>query len=173
MAKTPARSCSGQRPTPTLPAYRSLAGAIRTRSLIIRWCRRPPVRPAAPSLFFITYYPDDPAPPKEDENFAVEAQAHITMGNLPFGALKALDNMVIGEGGKAASRHRPCETILVNGVCPLPCKPNDPLCVDDPLPPPVVVDPIVPPRRRSSSSSAAAAVRPSAPLAACPKQALG
>ena len=64
------------------------------------------------------------------------------MGNLPFGALKALDNMVIGGGGKVTVA--PCETILVNGVCPLPCKPNDPLCVDDPLPPPVVVDPTDP-----------------------------
>jgi hypothetical protein len=96
-----------------------------------------------PELFFYTII-EDPAPPKEDENFAVEAQAHITMGNLPFGALKALDNMVIGEGGKVTVA--PCETILVNGACPLPCKPNDPLCVDDPLslPLPIVVDPISP-----------------------------
>ena len=85
---------------------------------------------------------EDPTPPKEDENFAVEAQAHITMGDLPFGVLKALDNLVIGGGGKVTVA--PCETILVNGVCPLPCKPNDPLCVDDPLPPPVVVDPADP-----------------------------
>ena len=94
-----------------------------------------------PELFFYIIV-DDPAPPKEDENFAVEAQNHITMGNLPFGALKALDNMVIGEGGKVTVA--PCETILVNGACPLPCKPNDPLCVDDPLPLPIVVDPADP-----------------------------
>ena len=108
----------------------------------------PLVSPAAcstcrPELFFYIIV-DDPVPPKEDENFAVEAQAHITMGDLPFGALKALDNMVIGEGGKVTVA--PCETILVNSVCPLPCKPNDPLCVDDPLPLPlpVVVDPVSP-----------------------------
>ena len=66
----------------------------------------------------------------------------MTMGDLPFGALKALDNMVIGEGGKVTVA--PCETILVNGACPLPCKPNDPLCVDDPMPLPMVVDPTDP-----------------------------
>ena len=73
-------------------------------------------------------------PPRRSRSF--------TMGDLPFGALKALDNMVIGEGGKVTVA--PCETILVNGVCPLPCKPNDPLCVDDPLPLPIVVDPADP-----------------------------
>ena len=93
-----------------------------------------------PELFFTVL--EDPTPPKEDENFAVEAQNHITMGDLPFGALKALDNMVISEDGKVTVA--PCETILVNGVCPLPCKPNDPLCVDDPLPLPIVVDPTSP-----------------------------
>ena len=70
----------------------------------------PLVSPAAcstcrPELFFY-YIIEDPAPPKEDENFAVEAQAHMTMGDLPFGALKALDNMVVGEGGKVIGRAR-------------------------------------------------------------------
>ena len=35
-AKTPARSCSGQRTIPTIPACRLPAGAIPMRSLIIR-----------------------------------------------------------------------------------------------------------------------------------------
>ena len=51
-----------------------------------------------PELFF--YIIDDPAPPKEDENVAVEAQAHIIMGDLPFGALKALDNMCRDRRGR-------------------------------------------------------------------------
>ena len=40
----------------------------------------------------------------------------MTMGDLSFGALKAFDNLVIGEGGEVTVA--PCETILVNGVCP-------------------------------------------------------
>ena len=95
----------------------------------------PVVSPACstcrPELFFTII--EDPTPPKEDENFAVEAQAHAVFGNLLFGALKALDNMVIatGSGGGFIVTIAPCETIMVNGVCPAPCKGNDdPLCRD-------------------------------------------
>ena len=106
----------------------------------------PLVSPAAcstcrPELFFYIIT-EDPAPSHENENAVAEAQSSFMLGALPFGALKALDNMVIGESGKVTVA--PCETILVNGACPLPCKPNDPLCVDDPLPPPIVVDPTDP-----------------------------
>ena len=59
--------------TQTLPACRSPAGAIPMPSLTIRWCRRPPARLAGRILFFTII--EDPTPPKEDENFAVEAQA--------------------------------------------------------------------------------------------------
>ena len=89
-----------------------------------------------PDLEIFYYIIDDPAPPKEDENMATTAALHSLQ--LPFGALKILDNMVIGSDGKVTVM--PCETILVNGACPLPCKPNDPLCVDDPI----VVDPTDP-----------------------------
>ena len=65
----------------------------------------PVVSPACstcrPELFFTII--EDPTPPKEDENFAVEAQAHAVFGNLLFGALKALDNMVIATGSGEAS----------------------------------------------------------------------
>ena len=96
-----------------------------------------------PELFFYIIT-EDPAPSHENENAVAESQSSFMLGALPFGALKALDNMVIGEGGKVTVA--PCETILINGVCPLPCKPNDPLCVDDPLPLPlpIVVDPADP-----------------------------
>ena len=45
-AKTPARSCSGPQTIPTLPACRSPAGAIPTRSLCLIQLCRPLVRPA-------------------------------------------------------------------------------------------------------------------------------
>ena len=94
-----------------------------------------------PDLEIFYYIIDDPVPPKEDENMATTAALHSLQ--LPFGALKALDNLVIDPGtGKVTVA--PCETILVNGMCPMPCKPNDPLCVDDPLPPPVISDPTDP-----------------------------
>ena len=94
-----------------------------------------------PDLEIFYYIIDDPVPPKEDENMATTAALHSLQ--LPFGALKSLDNLVIDPGtGKITVA--PCETILVNGMCPMPCKPNDPLCVDDPLPPPVISDPTDP-----------------------------
>ena len=94
-----------------------------------------------PDLEIFYYIIDDPVPPKEDENMATTAALHSLQ--LPFGALKLLDNLVIDPGtGKITVA--PCETILVNGMCPMPCKPNDPLCVDDPLPPPVISDPTDP-----------------------------
>ena len=86
-----------------------------------------------PELFFYTII-EDPAPPKEDENFAVEAQNHITMGNLPFGELQALDNLVITPEGKI--KVAPCATILVNGECPVPCSAMTaslPSCATDPV----------------------------------------
>jgi PEP-CTERM motif len=97
-----------------------------------------------PDLFFII---EDPAPPHEDENFALEAgNANSQMlASLPFGALKAIDNLVVAvdPGGKPIVTVMPCETIIVNGICPLPCKgDDDPLCKgeSDP-PPPVISDP--------------------------------
>ena len=66
---------------------------------------------------------------------------------LPFDALKLLDNMIItkGAGGDPIVTVMPCETIIVNGVCPLPCTgTDDPLCKDDPLPSPIVTDPTGP-----------------------------
>ena len=90
----------------------------------------------------IFYIIDDPVPPKEDENMATTAALKALQ--LPFGALKALDNLIVtkGAGGMPIVTVMPCETIIVNGVCPMPCKgSDDPLCKDDPLPPPVVVDP--------------------------------
>ena len=53
-----------------------------------------------------------------------EAQSSFTMGNLPFGELKALDNMIVapGVGGGLVVTIAPCETIMVNGICPAPCK---------------------------------------------------
>ena len=91
----------------------------------------------------IFYIIEDPAPSHENDNAVAEAQSSFT-NNLPFGALKALDNMIItaGAGGAPIVTVMPCETIIVNGICPMPCKgDDDPLCKDDPLPPPVVVDP--------------------------------
>ena len=85
-----------------------------------------------PDLFFTII--EDPTPPKEDENFAVEAQNHITMGNLPFGEFQALANMVITPGGEVTVE--PCATILVNGECPIPCSPATaslPSCAIDPV----------------------------------------
>lgn len=105
-----------------------------------------PCSSCRPELFFTII--DDPVPPKEDENFAVEAQNHMTMGNLPFGELKILNNLVVSGNGTVTVM--PCETILVNGVCPLPCKSNDdPLCKDegnitDPLGGLPVIDPTEP-----------------------------
>ena len=90
----------------------------------------------------IFYIIDDPVPPKEDENMATTAALKALQ--LPFGALKALDNLIVtkGAGGVPIVTVMPCETIIVNSVCPMPCKgSDDPLCKDDPLPPPVVVDP--------------------------------
>jgi hypothetical protein len=93
-----------------------------------------------PDLFFIII--EDPAPPHEDENFALDAgNANGKMlSNLPFGELKAIDNLIVktGPGGSPVVTILPCETIIVNGVCPLPCKGNDdPLCKaeGDPIPP--------------------------------------
>ena len=66
------------------------------------------------------------------------------MGNLPFGALKALDNMIVatGVGGGLVVTIAPCETIIVNGVCPAPCKgEDDPLCKDTSEITPVLTDP--------------------------------
>ena len=86
-----------------------------------------------PELFFYTII-EDPTPPKEDENFAVEAQNHMTMGNLPFGELQALVNMVITPSGEVTIE--PCVTILVNGVCPIPCTSTTaslPSCATDPV----------------------------------------
>ena len=99
-----------------------------------------------PDMFFIII--EDPAPPHEDENFALDAgNANGKMlASLPFGELKALDNLVVSTdpGRGTVVTVMPCETIIVNGVCPLPCKgDDDPLCKDskgDPVPP-VISDP--------------------------------
>jgi hypothetical protein len=108
-----------------------------------------PLMPAYPGTLppgccdYVFYYIiDDPQPPKLDENMATTAALHSLQ--LPFGALKALNNLIvtINPGEPPVVTIMPCETIIVNGVCPMPCKGNDdPLCKDDPLPPPVVVDP--------------------------------
>ena len=96
------------------------------------------------------------------------------MGDLSFGALKALDNMVIAMAARGLIvAIAPCETIMVNGVCPAPCKgDDDPLCGDDRNPAgpdrpgrPHVVD-------RTPPSYYGGGGRPGA-LAACPKQSHG
>ena len=95
-----------------------------------------------PELFF--YIIEDPAPSHENENAVAEAQSSFTMSNLSFGALKALDNMIVatGVGGGLVVTIAPCETIMVNGVCPAPCKgEDDPLCKDTSEIPPVLTDP--------------------------------
>ena len=44
--------------------------------------------------------------------------------------IKALDNLSVGAGGGISMM--PCETILVNGICTMPCKDkDDPLCKED------------------------------------------
>ena len=95
-----------------------------------------------PELFF--YIIEDPAPSHENENAVAEAQSSFTIGALPFGALKALDNMIVATGvdGGLIVAIAPCETIMVNGVCPAPCKgEDDPLCKDTSEIPPVLTDP--------------------------------
>ena len=76
----------------------------------------------------IFYIIDDPVPPREDENMATTAALHALQ--LPFGALKALDNLIVtkGAGGVPIVTVMPCETIIVNGVCPMPCKGKTILC---------------------------------------------
>ena len=69
------------------------------------------------------------------------------MGDLPFGALKALDNMVIGDrrGGGLDRHHRAMRDDHRQRRLPSAMQGrDDPLCMDDPLPPPVVVDPTDP-----------------------------
>ena len=87
--------------------------------------------------------PDDPAPPHLDENVATTTNSNIMQ--LPFGALKTLNNVVvsIGQNGTDQITLVPCETILVNGMCPMPCKDkDDPLCKDDPIQtPPILSNP--------------------------------
>ena len=109
-----------------------------------------PIVPAYPGTLppgccdYVFYYIiDDPAPPKLDENMATTAALHSLQ--LPFGALKALNNLIVitSPGGPPIVSIMPCETIIVNGVCPLPCKgTDDPLCKgeSDPVPP-VISDP--------------------------------
>lgn len=95
-----------------------------------------------PDLFFTII--EDPAPSHENENAVAESQSSFTMGNLSFGALKAFDNMVIATGadGGLIVAIAPCETIMVNGACPAPCKgEDDPLCRDASEIPPVLTDP--------------------------------
>jgi hypothetical protein len=95
-----------------------------------------------PELFF--YIIEDPAPSHENENAVAEAQSSFTMSNLSFGALKALDNMIVatGVGGGLVVTIAPCETIMVNGVCPAPCKgEDDPLCRDASEIPPILTEP--------------------------------
>jgi PEP-CTERM motif len=96
-----------------------------------------------PELFFYIIT-EDPAPSHENENAVAEAQSSFTMRNLPFGALKALDNMIIATGadGGLIVAIAPCETIMVNGICPSPCKgADDPLCRDASEVPPTLSEP--------------------------------
>lgn len=95
-----------------------------------------------PELFFTII--EDPAPSHENDNAVAESQSSFAMGDLPFGALKALDNMVVatGVGGGLVVTIAPCETIMVNGICPMPCKgDDDPLCKDTSEIPPVLIEP--------------------------------
>ena len=107
MAKTPARSCSGPRTIPTLLACRSPAGAIPTPSLIIRWFRRPPVRHAGRSCFSLSSL-TIPSRRKRTRISPSRRRRTRYLGNLLFGALKALDNMIVAPGGgglSSPSRH--------------------------------------------------------------------
>ena len=92
----------------------------------------PPYSGNLPPGFTVTFeIISDPGPPREDENVATTTNAHILQ--LPFGALKALNNIVpVGPGEVTIL---PCETVLVNGICPAPCKKDDPLCKSDGQPP--------------------------------------
>jgi len=97
-----------------------------------------PCTSCRPLLSQIVIVSNDPGPPKPDDNVAVDIN---TTSQLPFGELKTFDNIVAStdpSSGVTTVTLVPCETVLVNGVCTLPCKgDDDPLCKDtkDPLPP--------------------------------------
>jgi hypothetical protein len=55
--------------------------------------------------------------------------------------IKVLNNLGFGSGG--GLKVTPCETIMVNGVCTMPCKSDDPLCKDDGNDPIVVIPPVI------------------------------
>lgn len=87
--------------------------------------RSPVAQPACgecrPTVPDVTYYTiDDPAPPHEDENAATTANSHTTFGNLPFGGLQSLSNLIVSPGGEVIAM-TPCATALVDGVCLVPC----------------------------------------------------
>ena len=170
MAKTPARSCSGPRTTPTLPACRSPAGAIPTPSLIIRWCRRPPVRHADRNCFSTII--EDPAPPQEDENFAAEAQAQHHDGRPSVRGAEGARQYGHRRGRQGDGRpvrddprQRRLPLALQAQRSPVRGRSAAALLRSWSIPPA--------PSRRPSSSSGAAVQALSAPLAACPKQAHG
>jgi hypothetical protein len=76
-----------------------------------------------------------PAPIQDPPNITTDI-THIPGVNdgLTGEQIKALNNITVttGVGGVQTITSMPCETIIVNGVCPAPCKGNDdPLCKDD------------------------------------------
>ena len=81
------------------------------------------------------------APEPDHDNAAVDAQTRATAGALPFGGLQALGNLTMSPGG--AVTETPCATLLVNGVCPIPCAPDSklPSC-DVKSPPTVITEPL-------------------------------
>ena len=105
----------------------------------------PLVSPAAcstcrPDLEIFYYIIDDPAPSHENENVVAEAQSQLH------------DEQPAVRGAQGARQHGHRDRRRGDGRAmrddhrqrrlPLPCKPNDPLCVDDPLP--MVLDPTDP-----------------------------
>jgi PEP-CTERM motif len=97
--------------------------------------------------FTITTTTDDSGVPREDVNDAAEAGKNAPLGNLGFGALQALNSLP--EPGAGEATVLPCETMLVNGLCPLPCKgKDDPLCKSKDPTTPVLSEPgggLIPP----------------------------
>ena len=139
--------------------------AIPTPSPIIRWCRRPPARPAGRNV--LHHHRRSDAAERGREFRRRGAGAHDNGRPSVRGAEGARQ---YGHRRGRQGDGRPVRDDPRQRRLPLPCKPNDPLCVDDPLPLPVVVDPdptspVTPP----IIIIGGAAVRAlSAPLAACP-----